>query len=524
MRCLKFAAVLAVLLVSVAQLQAQQQETETPPANASVSTSTSAKPEKTGKEETTKEQPETPPVVTQHEIHVHGKVLKYTATTGMLPIKNDEGKIEANMFFVAYTLDNPPNPGRRPLMFSFNGGPGSSSVWLHLGAIGPKRVKLLPNGEMPSPPFRLEDNQDTWLDQTDLVFIDPVGTGFSRPVRKELGKKFWDMKGDVESVGQFILLYLTRYERWDSPLFLVGESYGTTRAAGLSDYLIRHGVALNGIVLVSSVLNFQTLEFTRGNDLPYVLYLPSYTTTAWFHKKLPSDLQSQDLKKTIEEVEQWAGTDYAQALQKGDQLTPAERQDIIDHLARYTGLNKSYIDDADLRIPQANFCKELLRDRKRTVGRLDSRFEGIDTSGISGTPEYDPSEAAVRPPFTTVFNNYVRKELGYKTDLHYYILGNLYQHWGWGSASKGFPNVSPALRDAMTKNRYMKLFVGCGYFDLATPFFASNYTLNHLGLDPSLRSNITIRYYDSGHMVYINDASLAKLKLDISSFLQDALK
>ncbi len=280
MRCLKFIAAFAVLLVFVAQLQAQQQETETPPAKIPSSTSPSVKQEKTGKEETAKAQPETPPVVTQHEIHVQDKVLKFTATTGMLPIKNDEGETEAHIFFVAYTLNNPPNPGHRPLMFSFNGGPGSSSVWPHLGAIGPKRVKLLPSGEMPSPPFHLEENQDTWLDETDLVFIDPVGTGYSRPVKKELGKKFWNMKGDVESVGQFIRLYLTRYERWDSPLFPVGESYGATRAAGLSDYLIRHGIALNGIILVSSVLNFETLEFTKGNDLPYVLYLPSYTKTA----------------------------------------------------------------------------------------------------------------------------------------------------------------------------------------------------------------------------------------------------
>ena len=469
-----------------------------------------------------KTEEEKPPVVTHHEIHVGGKVLKYTATTGLMPIRNADGEIEAHMFYVSYALDNP--GARRPLTFSFNGGPGSSSVWLHLGAIGPKRVKMLPEGFMPAPPYQLVDNDYTWLDQTDLVFIDPVGTGYSRAAKKELGKKFWSVKGDVESVGEFIRLYLTRFQRWGSPLFLVGESYGTTRAAGLSGYLIEHGVAFNGIILVSSVLNFETLEFTQGNDVPYILYLPSYTAAAWYHKKLSPELQ-QDLQKTLREVEQWTGT-YAEALAKGDRLSAEERQGIANKLAQYTGLSPQYILNSDLRIEEGHFVQELLRDQRVVIGRLDSRFTGAALSGVAETQDFDPSLAAIRPPYTSMFNNYVRAELGYQSDAEYYILGGgfTYDQWQWGSAAEGFPNVSQALREAFVKNPYMKLFVASGYFDLATPFFATQYTLAHLSLNSNLQKNISTGEYEAGHMMYIRDESLAKLKRDVSGFMANALK
>ena len=529
MRCFRLLILMGVLLGLALLAPAQQhdrQAKETTPSTAASSADAqkqASQSEEKSKEEKPKEE-EKPPVVTHHEIHLQGKVLKYTATTGMMPISDDEGKAEAHIFFIAYTLDSPPSGGPRPLTFCFNGGPGSSSVWLHMGAIGPRKVRLEPDGGMPRPPFELEDNQGTWLDRTDLVFIDPVGTGYSRPAKPELGKKFWSVKGDIESVGQFIRLYLSHYERWMSPLFIAGESYGTTRAAGLSSYLINNGIALNGIVLVSSVLNFGTLEFTTGNDLPYVLYLPSYTATAWYHKKLPADVQQQELSKTLAEVEQWASTDYALALAKGDQLTPADRQPVIDRLSRYTGLSKTYIDQANLRVTQNEFCKELLRDQNRTVGRLDSRFKGIDESGVSEAPNYDPSEAMIRPPFTSVFNNYVRAELGYKTDLPYYILGGGFREWDWGSAGEGFPNVSPDLRNAFVKNKYMKVYVAEGYFDLATPFYAVDYSLAHLGLDSTLRGNITTGQFEAGHMVYIESKSLDKLKQDVTAFMQSAVK
>ncbi len=465
---------------------------------------------------------EKPPVVTRHEIRVRWKTLHYTATAGLMPLADDEGTVEAHIFFIAYTLDNT-SAASRPLTFCFNGGPGSSSVWLQMGAIGPRKVRLEPDGAMPHPPFELEDNQDTWLDQTDLVFVDPVGTGYSRPTKKEYGKKFWGVRGDIESVGQFIRLYLTRYERWTSPLFLAGESYGTTRAAGLSGYLVDHGIALNGIVLVSTVLNFETLEFTKGNDLPYILYLPSYTATAWYHKKLPADLQQQPLPKVVAEAEQWAANDYSLALAKGDRLTKEERAAVIDRLSRYTGISKTYIDHADLRLTEGHFAKELLRDAGRSVGRLDSRFEGIDESGVSERPDYDPSEAAIRPPFTSVFMNYVRAELGYQTDEPYYVLGGGFRQWDWGSAGQGFPNVAPNLRSALVKNRYMKLFVVEGYYDLATPLYAVDYTLAHLGLDPALRANIATGQFYAGHMVYIDSRSLDQLKEDVAKFMESAL-
>jgi carboxypeptidase C (cathepsin A) len=465
------------------------------------------------------------PVVTHHEIHVGGRMLKYTATTGMLPLRDAKGETEAHIFFMAYTLDGVTDASHRPLMFSFNGGPGSASVWLHLGALGPKRVVMQPDGQMPAPPFHLVDNEYTWLDQTDLVFIDPVGTGYSRATKPELNKKFWNLRGDIESVGEFIRLYLTRYERWTSPLFLVGESYGTTRAAGLAGYLVERGIAFNGIVLVSSILNFQTADFAKGNDLPYTLFLPTYTATAWYHHKLPPELQA-DLAKTLKEVEAWAETGYADALAKGDRLSAVERQDTIEKLARYTGLEPRYVDNSNLRVPIFAFTKELLRDQKRSVGRIDSRFKGIDESAAGAVPDFDPSIAAIRPPYTTTFNNYVRGELGYKTDLEYYILGEgITSPWEWGPSSsrQGFPDTSDDLRSAFAKNPYMTLFVASGYFDLATPYFATQYTLAHMGLDPSLRRNIRTGEYEAGHMVYIESKSLAKLKHEVGEFVAGAL-
>ena len=466
-------------------------------------------------------QRETAPIVTHHEIHVGGRVLRYTATTGLMPIRNsDTDEVEANIFFVAYTLDNA--GANRPLMFSFNGGPGSASIWLHIGAIGPRRVKMLPDGSMPPPPFELIDNQQTWLDQTDMVFIDPVGTGYSRATKKDLEKKFLGVKGDISSVGEFIRLYLSRYQRWTSPLFLVGESYGTTRAAGLSGYLIDKGIALSGVVLVSSVLNFQTLEFSRGNDLPYELYLPSYTATAWFHKKLPPDLQQKDLTSVLREAEQFASGPYAAALGKGDSLTAAERQTLIDQLARFTGLERSVIDENDLRIRQWIFCGELLRHQRLIVGRLDSRFTGPLSVGNPAGDFYDPTMAVIRPPFTATFNNYVRADLGYKTDLDYNVLTGL--KWDWGSAGEGFPDTSEALREAFVKNPYMRLFVASGYYDLATPYFATQYTLAHMGLEPAQHQKITLGYYEAGHMMYLRSDSLDHLKQDVSGFLTNALK
>jgi carboxypeptidase C (cathepsin A) len=483
------------------------------------------KPDKDKAEKDKKaEPPEEKPVVTTHELKIGTRVLKYTVTAGLIPLKNEAGDTEANIFFAAYVADRPGGPDKRPLMFSFNGGPGSSSVWLHLGALGPKRVKMREDGMMPSPPYQLVDNEQTWLDQTDLVFIDPVGTGYSRATKPELGKKFWGLQGDLDSVGEFIRLYLTRYERWGSPLFMVGESYGTTRAAGLAGRLVERGIAFNGIVLVSSILNFQTALFTKGNDLPYSLYLPTYAAAAWFHKKLPADLQAKDLKAVLDEVRSFAAREYPVALAKGDRLPRDERAALVARLARYTGLGERFVDHADLRIEIQHFCKELLREERRTVGRLDARFKGIDENAVDQEPSFDPSMAAIRPPYTAMLNDYVRRSLGYKSDLQYYILGGgIGTPWDWGPDGGLGADTSESLRSAFSKNPDMKLFVASGFYDLATPFFATEYTLSHMGLEESQRARISTGTYEAGHMMYIHELELARLKKDVAGFLAQAL-
>lgn len=461
------------------------------------------------------------PVVTHHEARIGGRVLKYTATTGTMPLKNAAGETEARVFFMSYTLDGAGRAAGRPVMFSFNGGPGSSSVWLHLGALGPKRVRMMDDGTLPQSPYELVDNEATWLDFTDMVFIDPIGTGYSRAAKPDLAPKYFGLDGDIASVGEFIRLYLTRTQRWMSPLYLVGESYGTTRAAGLAGYLIDRGVAFNGVILVSSILNFQTARFNKGNDLPYVLFLPTYTATAWYHKRLAPELQ-RDLKATLAEAERWAETEYAQALARGDRLGADERRAIAEKLARYTGLDRQYVENSDLRIEIQHFDKELLRTERRTVGRLDSRFKGIDVSGISETPDFDPSLAAIRPPYTAAMNDYVRAELGFKSDLEYFILGGGVSGWNFNS-DNAYADTSEALRSALAKNPYTRVFIACGYFDLATPYFAARYTLDHMGLDPSLRQNVRLGYYEAGHMMYIEKGSLERLKNDVADFVSWSL-
>ncbi len=468
------------------------------------------------------EKEEPAPIVTEHSILVNGEPLEYTVTTGRMPLRDENGVVEAFVFFMAYNIKVDPASPKRPLIFSFNGGPGSASVWLHLGAVGPKRVRMMPDGQMPAPPFVLEDNPLTWLEHADLVFIDPVGTGFSRPAKPELGKKFWSLKGDISSIGEFITRYLTKYQRWTSPLFLVGESYGTTRAAGLAGYLIDHGVAFNGIMLVSSILQFQTALFAHGNDLPYVLFLPTYTATAWYHKQLEADLQ-KSLADTLAEVEAWAAGEYASALAKGDKLVGEERAEIERKLARYTGLSLRYIADSDIRVPIFRFCKELLRDEKQTVGRLDTRFKGIDATPVSEYPDFDPSMSAIRPPYTATFNDYVRTKLGYETDLQYHILGGgINSKWEWNS-DNSFAETGDALRGAMARNPHMRILVASGYYDLATPYFATDYTLSHMGLAPSQTANITTTFYEAGHMMYIDVKELERLKTDVASFIDSTL-
>ncbi len=462
--------------------------------------------------------PLTKPVVTRHKVFVGGKEISYTATAGQLPITNDAGETEARIFFIAYAVKNSALISKRPLLFVFNGGPGASSVWLHMGAAGPRRVKMLADGSMPPPPYTLVDNEFTWLDKADLVFIDPVGTGYSRAVKSDLTKKFASVQGDIDSVGRFIRLYLSQYERWDSPLFLVGESYGTFRAAGLSEYLVEGGITLNGIIMVSSIMNLQTTSFDNGNDLPYVLFLPSYAATAWYHKKLAPQT---DLDKTLKAAEVWAATDYLTALGKGDRLSPEERDAVVEKLAGFTGLEKAFIDNRNLRIDRGSFVNELLRKERQVVGFMDSRFTAANL--YPAVPSiFDPAVATVRPPFTATFSDYVRRELGFRSDLEYFTLGGGIGQWDW-EAKNRYADTSDNLRNTFAKNPYMKVFIASGYFDLATPYFAAEYTLAHLGLTSALRNNITTSRYRAGHMMYLDEASLVKLKRDVAEFISSTL-
>jgi carboxypeptidase C (cathepsin A) len=460
---------------------------------------------------------------TQHEITIAGRKIPYTATAGTLVLKKDDGKPWANMFYVAYTRDDVHDTNARPITFSFNGGPGAASVWLHMGALGPRRIEMGPEGDQPKPPYHVLDNEDTALEFTDLVFIDPVSTGYSREAPGENPAQFHGFDGDLESVADFIRLYLDRSDRWLSPKFLAGESYGTTRAAGISQYLLDHdGIYLNGITLISSVLNFETISFGSGNDLPYDLFLPSYTATAWYHKKLPPDLQAS-LEKAIGEARRFAANEYAAALMKGDKLTGAERSNVVKQLARLTGLSEQFVDESNLRISMQRFGKELLRKERRTIGRYDSRLEGTDLDAAGERPDYDPSYASVQGVFTAVFNEYIRRDLKYETDLPYEVLTSKVQPWDYKRFENRYVNVAELLRQAMTQNPNLKVMIVNGYYDLATPFFATEYTVNHLGLDQELSSHVSLAYCEAGHMLYTKQSCLDSLHKSMADFYQKAL-
>ena len=475
---------------------------------------------------------EAPPVVTHHEITVGGRTLRYTATAGRLPIKDGEGKIEAEMFFVAYTLDGA-DPASRPVTFAYNGGPGAASIWLHMGALGPRKVMLEPEGWLPPAPYRLEDNPNTPLDKTDLVLVDAIGTGYSRPADQNAARKFWNLTGDLAAFGEFIRTYISRYERWSSPLYLFGESYGTTRSAGLAGYLTDRGINFNGIVLLSTVLSFETLEDSFTNDVPYPLLLPSFTSIAWYHKKLPADLMS-DPDRARQESIQFAEGEYTQALAEGDKLTPEKRQDVIAKLNRYTGISKEVIEWSNLRIDVQIFTHFLLADQRLRVGRLDGRYAGPDPQGFMRTPFYDPASAETGPPFTSVFNDYVRRELNYKVDMPYYTSAQESGVFQWsfspppgprgGGGGIGLPETAMSLREAMVKDRYLKILNMEGYYDLATPYLAAWYTFDHLDLPEQYRKNISHAQYESGHMVYLDSKAHAKLKQDFANFIEETTK
>ncbi len=468
-------------------------------------------------------------VTTRHTIRIKGKPLRYTATVGTIVIKEEvdkEGhKPKAEIFFISFCKEGVRNKSKRPLTFSFNGGPGSSSVWMLLGLLGPKRVPLskTPSARI-QPPFQLTDNEHTLLEETDLVFIDPVGTGYSRPLAQEDANpnEFFSFQRDLDSVGEFIRLFTSREQRWGSPKYLIGESYGTTRAAGLSGLLQdQHGLYLNGIMLVSVILNFQTLLFRAGNDLPYALYLPSYAVSARYHKKLKKKYQEMAQDDFLDEVRQFAETEYTQALMMGDRLAGSEYDKIVSRLADYTGLSREYVEGTNLRIEIMRFTKQLLRSDSKVIGRFDSRITGIDHDDVSENFESDPSFDIVRGVYSACLNDFVRKDLKYESDLPYEILSfKILPKWKYDRFENSFVNTAETLRSAMMKNPHLRIFVANGIYDLATPFFATEYTFDHLGLRGDVKENIQIEYYDAGHMMYMHRESLAKIGKDLKSFIK----
>lgn len=461
-------------------------------------------------------------VETAHTVRIAGASIDYTATAGTMILTDDEGKQKATIFYISYMKTSVKDPGDRPITFSFNGGPGSSSVWLHLGLLGPKRVELDEGGTAPPPPYRLVENEYSLLDVSDLVFIDPVTTGFSRPAPGEDPKQFHGVDEDIMWVGEFIRLFITRSERWGSPKFLIGESYGTLRAAGLSEYLQeRHGIYLSGIMLVSSILNVQTTHFVVGNDLPYILFLPTYSATAWYHGKLGKRFAG-DLASLLSEAEIFALGEYASVLMLGDDVPQERYEKVVHRLAELTGLSPGYIRQTNIRINIWRFTKELLRDRRLTAGRLDSRFTGRDRDAVGERPEFDPSYSNIYGPYSAALNDYVRREIGFESDLPYEILTDKVYPWSYGSYKNRFVNVAEKLRSAMTQNPALKVYVANGYYDLATPYLATKYTFDHMGLENEMKDNISMGYFEAGHMMYIHLPSLKKLKNELADFLLEA--
>jgi carboxypeptidase C (cathepsin A) len=503
----------AALLLAASALFAQ------PPADAPAKPA-DAKSDKDAKE---RKAPEERSSQTHHTITLGGEAIHYTATAGTLVLKDDDGNAKASVFYIAYTRDGVKDPAGRPVTFSFNGGPGAASLWVHMGAFGPRVVERDDEGRGLPPPGRLVDNEFSPLDVTDLVFIDPVSTGFSRPAPGQDPTQFHGVREDIEWVGEFIRLWVTRNERWASPKFVAGESYGTTRAAGLSLYLLdRYGMALNGVVLISSVLNWEDQDTRVGNDIGYLIHLPSYAAAAWYHKKLPPDLQQKDLPAVLSEVEAFATHDYALALMQGDRLAPDKRQEIAARLARYSGLSQDYVERSNLRIDIYRFLKELLRDQRLTIGRLDSRFTGSDLDAAGEFQEFDPSSASLDAPYAAAVNDYIRRDLGFKEDAIYERLTGKVWPWSFGKNLLGYPNLAEDLRQAMTRNPDLKVFFACGYYDFATPFFDAIYTVDHLGLPESLRGNVRMDFFQAGHMMYVRKEEHRKLHQDLADFIRQS--
>ena len=458
-------------------------------------------------------------VETQHSVRISGKEVRYTATPGQIVLRRPNGEPRGNMFFVAYTRDGVSDMHFRPITFCYNGGPGAATIWLHMGVLGPKRVQMAEEGFQPAPPYRLVDNEHSLIDVTDIVAIDAMSTGFSRAVEDEDPKQFHGVKQDIEAFSEFIRLYITKFNRWSSPKYLLGESYGTVRSAGVSKELqSSHGIELNGIVLVSSVIDFSTLSEAPGNAIHYAGFLPTYTVTARYHKKLSADVQGS-LEEIMDEAREFAFGEYLLALTKGNRLTPRETDDMSKKVARLTGLSPEYIKQANLRINPGRFRKELLRDRRLVTGRLDSRFTAIDADAAGESQEFDPSNTALAGAYTAMFNDYVRNELKWESELKYRTRGPV-RPWDYGTKNRArYLNLIESLRSTMARNPFLKVLVTNGIYDMATPYAATEWTFDHLGYEPTYRERVRMTYYEAGHMMYIRPSMLKKFKQDVAQFI-----
>jgi carboxypeptidase C (cathepsin A) len=463
-------------------------------------------------------------VTTHHSTVINGKTVGYEATAGTLTLRDDQGKPIASMFYVAYTADHGKGDAHRPVTFLYNGGPGSASLWLHMGSVGPVRIRTDSPNPTHNAPFELGPNNESLLDKTDLVFLDAIGAGYSRPLGDTKGDKFWGVDQDVDAFTRGVMRWISVNDRWNSPKYLFGESYGTTRSGALAYALQEHGVQLNGVMLLSSILNYAARD--AGLDRVYIGYLPSYAATAWYHDKIAN--KPQDLPAFLQQVRAWAAGPYAQALEKGQNISPEEEDQIARQMSAYTGLSVEFIKECRLRVDLGRFRKELLRDRHRVVGRYDSRFEGIDPDDAGEQPQTDPSDTAITGPFIAALHSYLADDLGYKTDLDYLPSGpGVNQAWDWHHKAPGsmrpaqLPDVVLDLGAAMRENPHLKVYSLNGWYDMATPFFQTEYDLSHMLLDPSLRNNVEFAYYPSGHMVYLNPEALKKLKADVARFYDE---
>lgn len=457
---------------------------------------------------------------TSHALALDGRDIKYTATTGTLPIRLDDGKVAARMFFVAYTKDGE-EPGTRPVSFLYNGGPGAATIWLHMGSFAPRMVQMADEGFQPAPPYKLVANANSLIDVTDMVFVDAVDTGFSRGAESGSSRQFHGQSGDLRAFGEFITTYLTTHKRWASPKFLMGESYGTIRSAGLAQELqSRHGVELNGIVLISALLTYQTLSPAPNNDVAYAAQIQTYAATAWYHKKLAADLQKLDLKAVNEQARAFAFGEYMTALTRGNALTEAERKAVAQKLSRIIGLSEGYILASNLRVNAGRFRKELLRDQRLAVGRLDSRFTALDLDAAGEVQEFDPSNTALQGAYTALFQDYVRRELKWESDLHYPTSGNVRP---WTYDQNRYMDMTEALRQAMTKNPFLKVLVQAGYYDMATPVGGAEFNVSHLAYDAAVTNRVSFGYYEAGHMIYIRPSAHKAMKADIVKFIRSAI-